>query len=55
MEAISKKFLNLHLFTVDPNVQTTASSDLSDEMKTFYAKDLIKNAKPSLIHDQAAQ
>lgn len=55
MEALMKPYLNLFLFDVDPNVQSTASTDLSDEMKTFYSKDLIKNAKPNLIHDQAAQ
>lgn len=45
--------LNLQLFA-DANVQTTGSSGLSDEMKTFYVKRLLDNAKPNLVHDQFA-
>lgn len=39
----------------DPNTQTTGSSDLSPEMKTYYDKELISLAEPELIHDQFGQ
>lgn len=54
--------MNFHLF--DLNVQTpnnslnanaTSSSGMSNEMKTFYDKALIKMAEPELVHDQFAQ
>ena len=41
--------LNLHLFE---DTQTTDSSHLSAEMKTFYDTALIRLAKPKLVHDQ---
>lgn len=44
--------LNLQRFAVNPNVQTTILSALSDEMKTFYEKRLIDYAEPNLVHDQ---
>ena len=37
------------------NTQTTGSSDLTAEMKTFYSKYLITLAEPLLVHDQWAQ
>ncbi len=41
--------------TVNLNTQTTDSSDLSAEMKTFYSKDLIELAKANLVHAQFAE
>jgi len=50
-----KHRMNLHLFDVNPNTQTTLSADLSDEMKIFYSKYLLENAQANLIHDQFGQ
>lgn len=36
-------------------INTTGTSSLSSEMKTFYDKDLIRNAKPVLVHNQFGQ
>ena len=47
-------YLELCLQTFD-NTQTTGTQDLSVEMKTFYDRNLIKNAEPELVHDQFAQ
>lgn len=47
------KGLMLQLFA--GNTQVTTQDSLSDEMKTFYDKVLIKFAKPNLVHDQFAQ
>lgn len=46
-----KLFLNLQLFA-NPNTQTTGTTGLSDEMKTFYENRLIDHAEPNLVHDQ---
>lgn len=47
--------LDLTLFA-DLNVQTTlkaeVGNDLSPEIKTYYDKQLIRNAEPALVHDQ---
>lgn len=53
MEAIRK--YHLHMFDTNPNTQTTGSTGLSDEMKTFYSKYLIQFAEPELYHDQFGQ
>ena len=45
--------MNLQLMTMQMN--TTADSGMSAEMKTFYDKVLLRNAKPNLVHDQFAQ
>ena len=45
--------LDLTLFNANPN--TTADSNLSAEMKTYYSDYLIDNAKPNLVHDQFGQ
>lgn len=45
---------NLQVFA-DPNTNTTLSSGLSDEMKTYYSDYLIDNATPELVHDQFGQ
>lgn len=36
-------------------LNTTMTSGLSPEMKTFYDRDLIRNAKPVLVHNQFGQ
>lgn len=36
-------------------LNTTATSTLSPEMQTFYDKDLLRNAKPVLVHNQFGQ
>ena len=41
--------------TVNLNTETTGSTGLSAEMKTFYSKDLIELAKANLIHAQFAE
>lgn len=46
--------LNLQLFA-DLNTQTTGTSELSTEMKTYYSDYLIDNALPKLVHDQFGQ
>lgn len=43
---------NLQLFN---NTNVTTDTGLSAEMKTFYDKNLIRLAKPNLVHDQFAQ
>lgn len=49
----------LMLGVTDPNTnvstQTGAGQDLSPEMKTYYDKNLIKYAKPMLVHNQFGQ
>ena len=49
-----KRLYNLQLFA-EPNTNTTGSSGLSDEMKTYYSDYLIDNAIPKLVHDQFGQ
>ena len=47
--------VNLQRFAgeaVDHNTQTTGSTGMSVEMKTYYQSRLIDNAEPNLIHDQ---
>ena len=45
--------LNLQLFAEPAN--TTVTTGMTAEMKTFYDKNLIRNAEPELVHDQFAQ
>ena len=47
--------LNIQLFAAGEQVNTTASAELSAEMKTFYDKTLITLASPYLVHDQFGQ
>lgn len=49
--------LNLTKFdsVVNATTSNTEGNDLSSEMKTFYDKNLIKNAVPNLVHDQFGQ
>lgn len=50
---MNKYNFDLQLFAeVNANVQTTGSSDLTAEMKTFYSKLLIERAKANLVHAQ---
>ena len=50
------KFLKiiLNLFDGSTTPDTTGSSGMSAEMKTYYDKQLLTNAEPLLIHDQLA-
>lgn len=48
---MTKLKLMLQLFA-EMNVNTTVSTDLSPEMKTYYEKELLRNAKPNLVHSQ---
>jgi len=50
----NRMILNLQQFAVNPNTQTTTSSGLTAEMKTYYEKRLIDYAEPNLVHDQFA-
>ena len=45
--------MSLRLF--DTPLNTTTSSGMTAEMKTFYSKYLIENAKPALVYDQFGQ
>ena len=45
---------NLQMFA-NANTQTTGTASLSNEMKTFYDKTLIRTAEPDLVFDQFAQ
>ena len=48
--------LHLHMFdNTNVTTQNEAGADLSPEMKTYYSKYLIANAKPKLYHDQFGQ
>ena len=46
--------INLQLFA-EANTQTTGTTGLSIEMKTYYSDYLIDNAVPKLVHDQFGQ
>lgn len=45
----------MHLRLFDTPLNTTTSSGMTAEMKTFYSKYLIENAKPALVYDQFGQ
>lgn len=45
--------INIRFFA-NPNTQTTTSSGLTDEMKTFYSDYLVELVEPKLVHDQFA-
>lgn len=49
-----KNLFNLQFFAT-PNTNVTTDAALSDEMKTFYDKNLIRLVGPALVHDQFAQ
>lgn len=51
---IGNTALDLQLFA-DANMNTTGSTGMSNEMKTFYDKALIRLASPNLVHDQFGQ
>ena len=55
MSEENKLKLDLQMFahpTTDPNTNTTGSTGLSNENKTYYHDTLIDNAEPYLVHDQ---
>lgn len=54
MKTYKIMYIDLQLFA-DEVVNTTASPGLSAEMKTFYDKNLIRTAKPKLVHAQFGQ
>lgn len=47
--------LNLRLFDTSVPVNTTGSTGMAAEMKSFYDRNLLENAEPNLVHDQFAQ
>ncbi|NLB91050.1 MAG: N4-gp56 family major capsid protein [Clostridiales bacterium] len=47
---MKEKSMNLQLFAM--NTQTTGSSNLAPEMKTYYEKRLLESAQPNLVHNQ---
>lgn len=49
----NRNLINLQLMS--PEMNTTNSSGMSAEMKTYYDMELLRNAKPNLVHDQFAQ
>lgn len=55
LEGYEKIKLNLHMFDVPSPVNGTGTGSLSAEMKTYYDKNLLENARPLLVHDQWAQ
>ncbi len=50
-----KELIVLDLRLFEDTTNTTGSAGLSAEMKTFYDKQLIREAGPELVHDQFAQ
>ena len=55
-----KKFINLvrdfiQLFAVQTTLLNTTGNDLSPEMKTYYDKNLLREAKANLVHRQFGQ
>lgn len=55
MSAMLRMFADGDTHGFDMNTQTTVTSGLSVEMKTYYSDYLIDNAKPNLVHDQFGQ
>ena len=47
--------LNLQLFATQTTLLKAEGNDLSPEMKTFYDKNLIREAQASLVHEQFGQ
>lgn len=47
--------VNLSMFATQTTLLTATGNDLSNEMKTYYDKVLLQNAKPYLAHDQFGQ
>lgn len=47
--------LNLRMFDTSVPANTTGTGSLSEEMKTFYDKNLLRYTKPHLVHDQFGQ
>ena len=49
------KMVDIQRFAGNPNTNTTGTSTMSAEMKTFYDRTLIDEAEPELVHDQFGQ
>lgn len=49
----NRNLINLQLLS--PQMNATTSDGMSVEMKTYYDMELLRNAKPNLVHDQFAQ
>ena len=49
------KMVDIQRFAGNLNTNTTGTSTLSAEMKTFYDRTLIDEAEPELVHDQFGQ
>ena len=52
---MKKELLKLNLRLFDAPVNTTESPGMTAEMKTYYSKYLIANARAKLVHDQFGQ
>lgn len=50
-----KEKLKLNLRMFDEPLNSTTTTGMSPEMKTYYSNYLIENAKPNLVHDQFGQ
>lgn len=46
------KVVKFSLFMFDYDGDATTSAGMSNEMKTFYSKQLLKDAEPELVHEQ---
>ena len=55
MNPFSTVILSLRLHDVSPNTNVTSDAGMTVEMKTFYDKNLLKNAFPKLVHNQFGQ
>lgn len=47
--------LNMQQFATQTTLLNATGNDLSPEMKTYYAKELVRLAEPELVHDQFGQ
>jgi len=55
LTAIISTLFDLNRFANTPNTNVTGDTGMTVEMKTYYDKELIRLAGPSLIHDQFGQ
>ncbi len=49
------KKMNLQLFDGTANMAATTDTGLAAEIKEYYIKELLENAKPKLVHGQFGQ
>lgn len=50
--------LNLQVFAGEPadlNIQTSDKAEIAPEFKTYYAKQMLENARPNMVHSQFAE